>query len=66
MAPVATALAAAGVLLSAPCKEMLKSIDIEAKAITAGVSECLEKELSSDGKDDIDIAALHELETWAH
>lgn len=55
----------AGVLLSAPCKEMLKSIDIEAKAITRGVSECLEKELSSDGQNDMDIAAMHELEVLA-
>ena len=44
---------------------MLKSIDIEAKAIMIGVSGCLEKELNSGEKDDMDIAAMHELEVWA-
>jgi hypothetical protein len=43
---------------------MIKAIDTEAKAITTGVSACLEKELSSDGKDDLDIAAMHELDAW--
>jgi hypothetical protein len=36
-------------------------------ALSAGVlrSACLEKELSSDGGDDLDIAAMNELEEWS-
>ena len=55
----------AGTLRSEPCVQMIAGVDAEAKAITAGVSECLEKELSSTGQDDVDIAAVHELEQFS-
>lgn len=54
-----------GALVSAPCTAMLEAIDTESKVVSAGVSECLDKELSSDGKDDMDITALHQLDDWA-
>ena len=55
----------AGVLRSGPCVEMWASVQKEADDVKAGVQACLEKELSSDGGDDLDIAAMNELEEWS-
>jgi hypothetical protein len=65
-APPPQAAPSQGQLRSGACVEMLDKLEAEAGAIKQGVQQCLEKELGcSDGGDDLDLAAMHELEGYS-